>query len=111
MSVFDTLAEIRYATWLEKSSQSDSKSSGAASQAANQATPSRKTYEGYLFSEVVRQLKLAAVAHTAEKRSEHDRQSRQLEFQLMLLLEKRTMPLAAASLRSSIASLRRQYDL
>ena len=85
MSVFDTLAERRCEEWLEKVSASDYQPP-----APVKDTAIRKSYDK------------AAHASTAEKRDELLEKARQLEFQLVLLLEKRKMPLVAATLRSSL---------
>lgn len=97
MNVFDTLAERRCEEWLAKISASDYQPPPPVKH-----TAVRKSYEGYVFGEVVSHLDKAAQASTAEKRDALLEKARQLEFQLVLLLEKRKMPLAAATLRSSI---------
>lgn len=105
MSVFDTLAEHRYQEWVEKSSASDYRPPMARDRSAE-----RKSLEGYLFGEILLCLDRAATATTPQGRDERLEKAHRLEFRLMLLLEKRGMPLAAATLRSSIA-VRRQRVL
>ena len=101
MSVFDTLAERRYEEWLEKVSASDYQPPAPAKN-----TAVRKSYEGHVFSEVISYLDKAARASNAEKREQMLEKARQLEFQLILLLEKRQMPLAAETLRRSLLTHR-----
>lgn len=101
MSVFDALAERRCEEWLAKISASDYQPP-----APVKGTAVRKSYEAHVFSEVISHLDKAAQAGTARKREELLEKARQLEFQLVLLLEKRQMPLAAATLRSSLLAHR-----
>ncbi len=103
MSVFDTLAERRYEEWLKKISADD-----YLPPVAKQDTAIRKSYEGYIFSEVVSHMEEAVQASTTAKREELLEKARQLEFQLVLLLEKRQMPLVAATLQSSLLTHRKR---
>lgn len=103
MSVFDTLAERRCEEWLEKISASDYQPPPPVKD-----TAVRKSYEAHVFGEVVSHLEKVAHASTVAKRDALLEKARQLEFQLVLLLEKRKMPLAAATLRSSIQAHRKR---
>lgn len=102
MSVFDTLAEIRYEEWLEKVSAADYQPPEKADR-----TAVRQSYEAYLFSEVMLHLDKADEASSARQRDDLLEKARQLEFQLMLLLEKRALPLVASTLSSTLAARRK----
>lgn len=103
MSVFDLLAERRYEEWLKKVSASDYQPPEAVKN-----TTVRKSFEAYIFTEAVAHLDKASKATTDEQRAELLRKARELELQLILLLEKRQMPLAAATLRTSLEARREQ---
>ena len=105
MSVFDALAERRYRAWVEKTS-----ADGYRPPAAPERSATRKSLEGYLFGEILRRLDAAAAAGTPGERRERLAEARRLELRLMLLLERRDMPLAAATLGASIAARRRQVS-
>lgn len=96
MSVFDALAEQRYQEWLEKVSAADYQP------ARNRSEPaSRKSFEAHVFSEVLHHLDKAADASDIEQRQALEK-ARELEVQLIILLERRGMPHAVATLRASI---------
>lgn len=100
MSVFDTLAEQRYQDWLEKVSAPDYEPPPAEKQTAR-----RQSFEAHVFGEVLKHLdRLPALE--PEKRADCLKTARQLEMQLVILLEKRGMPHAIATLRASIAQRR-----
>lgn len=106
MNAFDIIAEHRYEEWLERISASDYQPP-----APVRDTVVRKSYEGHVFSEVVSHLEKAFEADTAQKRTQLLNKAGQLELQLILLLEKRRMPLAAATMRSSLQAHRERLLL
>lgn len=105
MSVFDLLAEQRYLDWEKKVS-----APGYEPPPPVRKTAVRKSYEGYVYGEVLAHLDKAAGTDDAQKQADYLRKARQLEMQLIILLEKRNMPHAMATLRTSI-KLRRQCVL
>ena len=105
MNVFDMLAEQRYLDWEKKVSAPDYQPPPPVAR-----TAIRKSYEGYVYGEVLAHLDKAAQTGDERKQAEYLQQARQLEMQLVILMEKRQMPHAMATLRESIRQ-RRQVVL
>jgi len=105
MNVFDMLAEQRYLDWEKKVSAPGYQPPPPVSR-----TAIRKSYEGYVYGEVLAHLDKVADTDDTRKRQEYLQTARQLEMQLVILLEKRNMPHAMATLRNAIR-LRRQEVL
>ncbi|NND91152.1 MAG: hypothetical protein HKN42_09835 [Granulosicoccus sp.] len=103
MSVFDSLAEQRYQSWLDRIS-----APGYQPSPPVHRTATRTSYEGHVFSEVLRYLDKAGAARTPECRARFLEKARQLEVQLVILLERQKMPHVISTLRASIASHRRE---
>ncbi|MGQ7847923.1 hypothetical protein ACUNV4_25740 [Granulosicoccus sp. 3-233] len=105
MNVFDMLAEQRYLDWEKKVSAPGYQPPPPVSK-----TAIRKSYEGYVYGEVLAHLDKAAETDNTRKQQEYLQKARQLELQLVILLEKRNMPHAMTTLRHAIR-LRRQAVL
>ena len=108
MSIFDTLAESRYQQWLADSASPDYQPPESVSR-----TASRISFEGQLFQQIMLLLEKASLAH--EQGAEPVRQALlsqadALQFQLQVSLEKKNLPLVAATLVASIRHKRGEPD-
>lgn len=103
MAVFDTLAENRYNEWLKRCSDP-----GYKPRPAKPNTACRKSYEGYLLSEILSLITQAAEQSQPAARKDLHTKARKLEIQLFMSLEKKGMPLAADTLQRSIRNHRKQ---
>lgn len=100
MSIFDTLAENRYQQWLEDSACPDYQPPEPVPR-----TTSRTSFEGQLLQQILTLLEKAAAApeqNAQTSRSALLAQADALAFQLQISLEKKNMPLVAATLATSI---------
>lgn len=100
MSIFDTLAENRYQQWLTESASSNYQPPKPVS-----GTASRTSFEGQLFRQILALLeKAAAVPEKGAITSRHTllAQADALAFQLQISLEKKNLPLVAATLAATI---------
>lgn len=102
MSIFDTIAENRYREWLKNKDDQDHRSA-----IKDTPTPNRQSFESSLFLEINRIFDKAAKQTNPVIRKKLIDRANAMEMQLLISLEKKSMPLLAVALRDSIAHRRR----
>jgi len=102
MSIFDTIAENRYREWLENKDDEDHRAA-----IKNTPTPNRQSFESSLFLEINRVFEKAAKQTNPVIRKKLIDRASAMETQLLISLEKKSMPLLAVALQDSIAHQRR----
>lgn len=108
MSIFDTIAENRYQQWLTESVSPNYQPPEPVSRTAN-----RTSFEGQLFQQILALLeKAAAVPEQGASTSRHTllAQADALAFQLQISLEKKNLPLVAATLAATIRQKRSEIS-
>ncbi|MFK7857685.1 MAG: hypothetical protein AB8B64_02615 [Granulosicoccus sp.] len=116
MSIFDTLAENRYQQWLADTSQPAYKAPDPKTR-----TRIRTSFEAQLYQQILDILESAAQIKAEEPNQEEAiqnetikarlTQASALQFQLCVSLEKRNLPLVAATLSHSIVQRKRALGL
>ena len=100
MSIFDTIAENRYQEWL------NSKDTRAQNSPNKNDSVKRQTFESVLLAEIHGLLAKIAEETDQTKKKRLLAQSMAIEFQLIVSLERKSMPLLANILRTSISRQR-----
>ncbi|MFK7997359.1 MAG: hypothetical protein AB8B87_24750 [Granulosicoccus sp.] len=111
MSIFDTLAENRYQQWLVEKSKPTYKAPDPVSR-----TRSRTSFEAQLYQQTLDLIESAAklkadIHHDEKTLNARLAQADERQFQLYVSLEKRNLPLVAATLTQSLNQRKRALGL